>query len=487
MKFVLIKKSIMFDILFSLIFISIFWGLPIALFEGTSRVVTKVNVNKKNKHSKELYLKITELYELNNYPDDLIFAKIIEDYPLSTELHFRLINKNFLSAYDSNIELTKKEDLYSDSLNSDGVYIYDEAEISQCFEENTFDAYYWESPTVSGKILFYYLYPIEKDSNTSFVLMISFPIMALSLTNYSEYLIIITVVLIMLSIGLGIYLNNKIAYPLNMLAKETIEVADENGKFKKTILYGNDRNDEIGSLSKSFTKVIEKVNYRINEIENLSSDLSHELKNPLSVIYSIAEIIETGDFTEEERKQFSKTIMLETKKINSIISKIRESSKIENKVYEANNEYICIDDFLQHIIMDFSETYPNISFITELRLCKSTVFINRELLSIAIENILNNAISFANKIKISSSWGIDTIIIQIEDNGPGIQDCEKDKVFNRFYSKRIDLDNSFHDGLGLYLVKYIMNSAHGNISIKDGKDLGGAAFILEFPLFSEIT
>ena len=59
------------------------------------------------------------------------------------------------------------------------------------------------------------------------------------------------------------------------------------------------------------------------------------------------------------------------------------------------------------------------------------------------------------------------------DNGPGIPDAEKEKVFCRFYSKRKSDDKISHDGLGLYLVKYIVNSLQGTINIYDSKELGG--------------
>ena len=279
-------------------------------------------------------------------------------------------------------------------------------------------------------------------------------------------------------------LKKKIISPMILLSEETAKAADENGKFSNTILYGNEREDEIGLLSKSFTKVIEKVNYRINEIENLSSDLSHEIKNPLSVIANIADFLNSENLTEEEKKEFSKTIINETKKINNIISRIRESAKIENRIYEANKEIIDLDSYIENFTVTFLENYPTLKIIKDLNLSENKIKINPELLNLLFSNLLTNASDFANTIKISTNLSLEPdIIIQIEDNGPGIPQEEREKVFMRFYSKRNEEEESKHDGLGLYLVKYIINSLNGSIQIEDSKELGGANFIIKLPLY----
>ena len=96
---------------------------------------------------------------------------------------------------------------------------------------------------------------------------------------------------------------------------------------------------------------------------------------------------------------------------------------------------------------------------------------------------MTNARDFADIIKISTKLNSDSaIIIQVEDNGPGISEEEREKVFMRFYSKRNEEEKFNHDGLGLYLVRFIINSIRGTIAIENSEELGGANFIIKLPL-----
>ena len=113
------------------------------------------------------------------------------------------------------------------------------------------------------------------------------------------------------------------------------------------------------------------------------------------------------------------------------------------------------------------------------------IFITPELLDTIFDNLISNAFSFADEVLITSSINKNQIQFSIEDNGPGIPIEEREKIFKRFYSNRKQQDKIAHDGLGLHLVKYIVNSINGNIKVESSKKLGGASFIIAVPIYRQ--
>lgn len=476
------KKTIMTDIIASLLLVALFFGLPFILFSVASNIVTRFAINKQQDAVDIIYSYIYKLWTSDSIKNNEDLILLLQSDENITELNqrVRLISMDKTCSFDNYNPSYHQKDYYDK-------YSFDDSDaIEECRMEHKI--YYETKEISSASLMHYYAIPLMdvRDNHPIqllpyYILFVSFSINTLSLSKYSGGLIFITIILVLLAIVLAIILKHKIVIPIKLLSQETKLAADENGKFTKTVLYGNERKDEIGALSQSFTSVIEKVNYRISEIESLSSDLSHEIKNPLAVISNMAEILETGDFTEEERIEFSKSIINEAKKINSIVSKIREASKIENKIYEADKEKISLDNFIISYTSCFSEQHNDIKIIHNLNLNNKEILVSPDLLELMLSNLLTNAASFANTISVTTTINNNTVVMEIEDNGPGIPDEEKEIIFSRFYSKRKSKDNISHDGLGLYLVKYVVNSLNGDINVYDGEKLGGANFVIIIP------
>ena len=469
------------DIILCLLLVSIFFGLPLGFYTLLIRFLANKNQKAQITYAVVLYEEATAVLEENINTKKAELTEILHNNDIINNigLRLRIVDTGLNCLYDNEephdfFDLTSL--MYCD-------------EIKSCLKNNELACNIRDDYNDSTQKIIYFAYPYAHagGSTPDFIIFISAPVIKINLSDNLELLLFTTIFLIIVSLVLAFILKKKIISPMILLSEETAKAADENGKFSKTILYGNDREDEIGILSKSFTKVIEKVNYRINEIENLSSDLSHEIKNPLSVIANIADFLNSENLTEEEKKEFSKTIINETKKINNIISRIRESAKIENRIYEANKEIINLDSYIVNFTVTFLENFPTLKIIKDLNLSENKIEINPELLNLLFSNLLTNATDFANNIKISTKLTSESdIIIQIEDDGPGIPQEEREKVFMRFYSKRNKEEKNKHDGLGLYLVKYIINSLNGSIQIEDSKELGGANFIIKLPLYKRV-
>lgn len=286
---------------------------------------------------------------------------------------------------------------------------------------------------------------------------------------------------VIFSIIVILFLLFTIVYPIIKLAANISKVLDQNGRVRITNLYGDKRHDEIGDLSRSFEKLIARLNSRIEENEEMTADLSHEIKNPLAAIRMITETVNNDELSYNEKNELCSKILNETKRIELIINNIRQASKIENKAYENEKEKIKCDDYLENLEGLYSARYTDKTIKELLNAGSSSICISPELLDVVFDNLISNAFSFADEILISSNTYKNVITITVEDNGPGIPAEERSKIFNRFYSNRKNTDKMPHDGLGLHLVNYIINSINGTIKVETSKKLGGASFIIQIP------
>ena len=204
-------------------------------------------------------------------------------------------------------------------------------------------------------------------------------------------------------------------------------------------------------------------------------------KNPLAAIRMITETVNNDELSYNEKNELCSKILNETKRIELIINNIRQASKIENKAYENEKEKIKCDDYLENLEGLYSARYTDKTIKELLNAGSSSICISPELLDVVFDNLISNAFSFADEILISSNTYKNVITITVEDNGPGIPAEERSKIFNRFYSNRKNTDKMPHDGLGLHLVNYIINSINGTIKVETSKKLGGASFIIQIP------
>lgn len=290
----------------------------------------------------------------------------------------------------------------------------------------------------------------------------------------------------------AVFLSFRISLPLKKLAKETSECADKKGHIdseKIKQFTGIKRNDEIGDLSRSFKTLINKLDSKIRYTQAFSSDVNHEFKNPLAAIRSSAELLK-DELSEKERINFSTAIIDEITHLEQLLTEVRNISKIEGTNTEEQSEEIPLYDFAANIISRIKKNYQNV----QIELLdqennppnKPTAKINPDYLEIILTNLIDNAASFAKHIQVliknqKLNDNKQELLLIVADNGKGIEESEYEKIFDRFYSNRPD-SNSGHTGLGLSIVKAIVDATEGEIKVQKSSKLGGAEFTVNIPL-----
>jgi signal transduction histidine kinase len=313
--------------------------------------------------------------------------------------------------------------------------------------------------------------------------------------NYWEWIWILLdycFVSFVIAIPIIFILLRRLVHPLLKLSKQAKSIIDKKGRIQKTVLYASKRKDEIGDLSRSFSTLISRLNDRIHYVETFSSDVAHEFKNPLAAIRSAVEIMNEPGLNDEEKDELYTSINDEVHHLEVLLKDIRDISKIENQDDDYGKENIPIGLLAGNIIKRVSQNYTNVTFDLKCRAMNKSYFAKASNLDRMLENLIDNAASFAIKneqknVNVSIIFDEEiksltsALLISVEDSGPGVPAGEEDKIFTRFYSHRDDTQKKNHSGLGLSTVKAIVESMNGQIIVKKSDSLGGAMFIVTLP------
>ncbi len=272
---------------------------------------------------------------------------------------------------------------------------------------------------------------------------------------------------------IAIFLAFRISLPLKKLSRQTAECADKKGRIISTEFTGKNRNDEIGELSRSFNSLIQKLNSRIKFTESFASDVSHEFKNPLAAIRTCTEVLES-ETSSSERQKLIAAVNEEISHLEALLNGARSITKIDGAEFTADkiNTSVLASNTLTRI----KPLFPAAEFIVQIK-PDITIRAGEDYLVRVIENLVTNAASFGTKVLVSLNQNASgKFTLCVEDNGPGVPDSESQKIFARFYSNRPESDSAFHSGLGLSIVKAIVENLDGSISVSKSESLGGAKF-----------
>ena len=330
--------------------------------------------------------------------------------------------------------------------------------------------------------------PIIQDNNVYGVVLIKYKLLlnnnelARQSLNFFNFFLLFILVTILLSF---IFLRGLIT-PLRQITKITVLERDKTNK--KKLIYPL-RSDEIGILSNQIQLMSNELKSQINQLEKFSSDVAHELKNPLTAIKSSIELLTSKNITNENRTKVMNNFNKDIDRMNRLISDISHFSKTIAEIEIENFELTNVNKFLKENFGEKSTNKKNIKILLQTDNNKNLVLLNKDKFLQVILNLIDNSISIAknnsNILITSNKKNENCVEIKIYDQGKGIDLKEKNKIFDRFYTDRID-DRDKHSGLGLSISYEIINSFNGSIELteSDKLDFRGACFLIKLPLKS---
>ncbi len=287
----------------------------------------------------------------------------------------------------------------------------------------------------------------------------------------------------------SIFLNKYILKPIGSLVLFT-EAIKAKSDTPVNVAKFFVREDEIGKLTKSIDEMTAELQMRTKRAETFSTDLAHEIRNPLASLKGASELIDKID-EQNERQKLLKIINHDVERIERLITDYSQMLKDEASLSKEKMKRINLDIVFTNVVDDFKQNLLNqnkkieINIIYKDKKSKNNFYIlgieNR--LEQVIANLLDNAISFSknnSKIDIEIEEIKNNFVIRIKDEGPGFSESSIQKIFKRFYSNRPTKFGE-HSGLGLNIVKNIVELHKGTISASNRVNSSGAQMELMLP------
>lgn len=252
--------------------------------------------------------------------------------------------------------------------------------------------------------------------------------------------------------------------------------------------------DEIDRLRNTFVEMARRITEQLAALKRqdsqrreLVANVSHDLRTPVAILHGYLETLELkGDrLAEEERRRYLSQALQTSERLSRIISELFDLAKLDAQESVPERERINLAELAQDVVQKFQikAQQKNITLALEAGADSRCVHADIGLIARVFENLLGNALKFTGDngrvtVKMLTTAQQPTIVVQ--DNGPGIQPDDLDKIFDRFYQCRENGSRAEPGGLGLYIAKRIIDLHGGTIAVASAPGQG-AAFRFSLP------
>ncbi len=256
--------------------------------------------------------------------------------------------------------------------------------------------------------------------------------------------------------------------PLKEILAATERIQSGDFSVRLAITRPENRYDEFDCIKANLNAMTEALAASRATSEQFIANASHELKTPVAVIQSYASALYSGDLTEDERRQYTLTLLETSKRMAAMIENILKLNKLENgKILSALSRFELSENIAQAVI-DFEDAAEKKNITLDCDFEEMDVYSYPDCLSVVWSNLLSNAIKFCDDgghIKMSLKRDGDRAIFNITDDGCGMSPEEGKRIFDKFYQGDTS-HSSEGNGLGLAMVKKVIDLIGGEIKVE---------------------
>lgn len=270
--------------------------------------------------------------------------------------------------------------------------------------------------------------------------------------------------------------TRAVVKPIKKLSKSAKEVSQ--GNFEIQVERKNKCSDEISILTDNFNLMVKELSRNEYLHKDFVSNVSHEFKTPIAAIQGYAEMLISPKLSEEKRMEYAKIILRQTERLSKLSSNMLRLSELENESMITKKTTFSLDEQIRDAIILLQSEWEQKNINMELALDEVSFTGDKALMYQVWVNILGNAIKYSNKngkVSIMLSQE-DDICAKISDNGIGMTNEQKLRVFDRFY-KVDDSRTNNSNGLGLSIAKRIVELHGGNINVESSKNKGSSFIV----------
>jgi two-component system sensor histidine kinase ChvG len=286
------------------------------------------------------------------------------------------------------------------------------------------------------------------------------------------------------AVVLSLLMAMTIARPLARLRRRSEAILDRRGRLTGSF-EPSDRRDEIGDLERALAELTRRLEDHLQFTESFAADVSHEFKNPLAAIRTAAEMA-TDEEDASDRQRYLTMIQRDVARMERLLSGAREISRIDVEIEHEEREMIRLDGLLKMLVDSFRLRVGASGLRIVLAVARHDVIVHAspDRLTQVFENLLVNAVGFSppgGTISIALSGDNNHALVSIADEGPGIPEEHRERIFTRFFSYRPEpSQQGDHTGLGLAIVKAIVEAYNGSITVTN-REPRGAKFRVRLP------
>ncbi len=299
------------------------------------------------------------------------------------------------------------------------------------------------------------------------------------LYSIKEKVFLISLLLLVLTGLFVLFISSRISRPIRELIEQTRKVTK--GELQTVDVLHQPGTYELSRLSNSFAEMSQALKERSDYIQKFASHVSHEFKTPLTSMQGALELLQehADQMPQEQRKRFLKNLQEDTSRMERLVNGLLEQARADSlSVSPTACDLIGVLNSLRRSYakqgLKINVDSQDIDFNSEIR-----VNIARQELRSIFDNLFANSLQHgADELNITFKFSTDKdVILYLQDNGTGISDANREKIFTPFFTTRREDGGT---GLGLGIIQSLLKASHG--SIKCLKTEQGALFELFLPL-----
>jgi len=253
------------------------------------------------------------------------------------------------------------------------------------------------------------------------------------------------------------------------------------GELEARIAMGGEEDDEIAELLHSVEEAFEAHREALRRLDRFSSDVSHQLRTPLTAMRTAGEACLGRERSPEEYRETLGRILEQSDRLAKVVDQLLLLARVGRE--QAGEDFVLLNltELIRRVVNDFEPIWEDRGAEVELNLAEAELVGNPVWLEEALRNLLNNAAVYTPdpaRFRVGLRWVDDTVECSVEDSGPGIPEDRRERIFERFERGMNRSDGG--TGLGLAIVQEVVRVHEGSLRLETS-DLGGCRFVICFP------
>jgi len=245
----------------------------------------------------------------------------------------------------------------------------------------------------------------------------------------------------------------------------------------------SDAGDEIGDLSRSVAGMMDRIGHYNRYLETMASKLSHELRTPLTVVKSSLDNLEMQEIG-ADALTYTRRARDGADRLSNILTRMSEASRLEQSLINLDQEHFNLDEVISGCVEGYKIAYPNSKFELVIEETTFSLYGVPELFAQMLDKLISNAIDFSLKdkpIKIGLFNHLEDYFLSVSNEGPLLPKEMEGNLFDSMVSVRGKKADEPHLGLGLYIVRVIVDFHQGMVSASNLNNPEGVEFTILIP------